>query len=625
MELRNHLMLWLAVTSIVPLAIFMAAMTYYQERFFVSSVDQEVTQELVRLTAKLDDHRSSQQHFVSALAKTHALEQFGQAYLQRQHSQISRAQYHKAQQQLQEQLNDLQQLLSKDVQVRVLNEAGQALLISSNSASPQTAASTADWLSNASLNTLLATLPNDQVSFINTSKWRPIGQSSLLADLVIPVEIIADTRLYLLLQQNGSGYDALLNLSSRLRDIQLTLLLSQESSSSSQVLYDDEQLIGFTTDQRGRAAQDWSDLSKKQSIHNKVYEDVANDTRIYVVDYQPYPNNIEQWQLLARLNRSSQIRQFDNIRLTTIALALFSLLLIGTIASEATRRLVSPIMRLSTNMHAFANDLPIKPDAPTLSAEVKKLQSTFQLMMKRVEVSREDRLDSERRLLETQKLASIGEMAAGIGHELNNPLNNIISLAKLIRSSNSDNTELLEDIHSLREEAFRASRIVAGILNFAREVKPEIRQFDAIDWMLTCESRITDLAAEGDIVINNAFPRAMRINGDPNQLEQVVINLLNNAIQASPPNSQIDVAIYQDAETSNILIQDQGPGFSDDIAKRIFEPFFTTKDVGEGSGLGLAISMGIVESHGGKLELANTTEGGCLARVTLPARGIMPS
>jgi two-component system, NtrC family, sensor kinase len=197
-------------------------------------------------------------------------------------------------------------------------------------------------------------------------------------------------------------------------------------------------------------------------------------------------------------------------------------------------------------------------------------------------------------MLQSAKLASIGQMAAGIGHEINNPLSNILSLTKLVerRLGESDKV-VIQDGRAIREEAERVSRIVTAILNFGRQSHPVRTRFDIRPWLFETLELVEAEAAKRHVGVKAEIESDGVIEGDRDLLQQALVNLLLNALYVSP-------------------------GIAPEVAGNVFDPFFTTKPEGEGSGLGLSISLGIVEHHNGTLKLSNNPEGGVTAMITLP-------
>lgn len=225
------------------------------------------------------------------------------------------------------------------------------------------------------------------------------------------------------------------------------------------------------------------------------------------------------------------------------------------------------------------------------------------------------------RLMESDRLAAVGELVAGVAHEVNNPLSSISAFAQLLLREQGLSPQQRESIEVIRGETMRASQVVKDLLAFARRSEPHsapldlnnvvgrslrMRQYQFGESAVRVES---DLAAD--------LPPVM---GDARQLQQVCLNLLTNAVQAmSPGGGQLTVRTYQVNDLVRLEVRDTGPGIAVDVRARIFEPFFTTKKEGEGTGLGLSVSYGIVTSHGGKIEVAETGPGGTCFRVTLSA------
>jgi two-component system NtrC family sensor kinase len=221
-------------------------------------------------------------------------------------------------------------------------------------------------------------------------------------------------------------------------------------------------------------------------------------------------------------------------------------------------------------------------------------------------------------MMQSAKLVSIGQMAAGIGHEINNPLGNILSLTKLIeREIPEDETRLRKDVQKVRDEADRVSRIVKGILNFARQVPPEKIRFEVKPWLQETIDLVQKDIASNDVSINLNANDGILLDGDRDLLQQAMINLINNAIYASPENSEITVSAMVGDSVLQLIVEDRGSGIAAKQMDNIFDPFFTTKPIGHGSGLGLSICLGIVERHNGTLELVNRKDGGVRAIISL--------
>jgi two-component system NtrC family sensor kinase len=229
----------------------------------------------------------------------------------------------------------------------------------------------------------------------------------------------------------------------------------------------------------------------------------------------------------------------------------------------------------------------------------------------------------QQQLVQSEKMAAIGQLVSGVAHELNNPLASISAFAQLMLS---DANLTPEDRHAtdvISSEAKRAARIVHNLLTFARQHRAE-KTFADINQVVenTLELRGYDLSVRG-IQLERAYASpAPSTMVDAYQLQQVILNLVTNAEQAMAgierARPRLTVRTRFDAETIRIEIEDTGPGIPPDSLERIFNPFYTTKAVGHGTGLGLSISLGIISEHGGRIWAENVPSGGARFCVDLP-------
>ncbi len=234
--------------------------------------------------------------------------------------------------------------------------------------------------------------------------------------------------------------------------------------------------------------------------------------------------------------------------------------------------------------------------------------------------------ETQAQLVQSAKLAAVGELAAGVAHEINNPLTSIIGFTRLLLEDLRPDHEMRADLETVDREAARARQIVRGLLDFARAGDPVLAPADlnalveeAV--MLACtRSVLAKISLEKDL---SPLPPMML---DANQIKQVLVNLLNNAVQAMPNGGRLTVTtrlterkvdeVYR--QMAAVYVSDTGLGIVSENLGRVFDPFFTTKEVGQGTGLGLSVSYSIVEKHNGRIEVESVPEEGSTFIVLLP-------
>ena len=225
----------------------------------------------------------------------------------------------------------------------------------------------------------------------------------------------------------------------------------------------------------------------------------------------------------------------------------------------------------------------------------------------------------EAEALHAGKLSVLGRMAAGVAHEIGNPLSSMDTRLHLMEQR-KDPKFLLESVEVLRGQIRRIGRIVHGISHFARSGTSEWSVWEltsvleeAID-IVRLDRRAKQIVFQRDLAVP-----APKVRGQRDQISQVFLNLLLNAVEAMTEGGTITIATYQANGKARTAISDTGPGMDDTIRGRLFEPFFTTKD--KGTGLGLSISYSLVHAHGGSIEVMSEPGKGCRFTVLLPLAG----
>jgi signal transduction histidine kinase/iron only hydrogenase large subunit-like protein len=268
--------------------------------------------------------------------------------------------------------------------------------------------------------------------------------------------------------------------------------------------------------------------------------------------------------------------------------------------------------------HAQAIDLGLAESEMCLPYTIEQLR----LMVEELAVSHRKLASAQEALVQTEKLASMGQLAAGIAHEVNNPLGVVLMYTHMLLEETPAASPLRPDLETIVEQTDRAKRIVAGLLNFARQNKVTLSQTDIPDLLARVRRSVP---APPEITVRVAHEQVRdTAEMDSDQIAQVLINLATNAVAAMPGGGTLTIgARLQDGQV-HFTISDTGIGIPPENRSKIFTPFFTTKQAGKGTGLGLAVSYGIVKMHRGDIRVESNADPsagptGTTFTVTLPA------
>jgi PAS domain S-box-containing protein len=232
-----------------------------------------------------------------------------------------------------------------------------------------------------------------------------------------------------------------------------------------------------------------------------------------------------------------------------------------------------------------------------------------------------DELKLRDQLVHSERLSAMGELVAGVAHEINNPLQTIVGAVELMLEEHPG-PEMRLDLEMVRREGTRAGQIVRNLLSFVRRSTPDRVAVDLNELVrATAQLREYHLEQNNITLVTELQSGAVTVHVNREEIQQIVLNLILNAEQAilsEGRGSRITVRSYSSGRHQIVEVEDDGPGIGAELRGRIFEPFFTTKEVGQGTGLGLSISHGIASAHGGSLDLCAGKPGACF-RLTLPA------
>ena len=232
---------------------------------------------------------------------------------------------------------------------------------------------------------------------------------------------------------------------------------------------------------------------------------------------------------------------------------------------------------------------------------------------------------TQSQLVQSSKLAAIGELAANVAHEINNPLTSVLGFASYLAEQVPPGQPMREQLDLIQEEAARARDIVRDLLQFSRQSEfiPEVADFNVV--VQQTVAMVRRQGALYQIELNEEYARdPFTVQIDVPRIKQVLLNIINNAIYAMPEGGTLAIRTAVQDDMARVDVSDTGSGISPEHLDRIFEPFFTTKPEVSGTGLGLSVSLGIVESHGGTIEVQSEVDQGSTFTVKLPVKGSAP-
>lgn len=267
---------------------------------------------------------------------------------------------------------------------------------------------------------------------------------------------------------------------------------------------------------------------------------------------------------------------------------------------------------------------PSRGEPVAFLAEEKKLLRAvareLSLILKRIDAEKEkEKLQQQFRHVE--RLAFVGELSAGIAHELNEPLGRILGFAQLIKKAGGLNGQQSEDMERIIKASLYTREIIKKLMIFSRQMPQQITAVDLNEVIGNILYFIDARFVSRQITITQELtPSLPRVQADEVQLGQVLVNLLTNAIHAMPDGGQVTVTTKPKPGGVVLSVRDTGQGMSADVRKKIFEPFFTTKGVGEGTGLGMSVVQGIIIAHNGEIQVSSRPGKGTKVEISLPLK-----
>ena len=269
--------------------------------------------------------------------------------------------------------------------------------------------------------------------------------------------------------------------------------------------------------------------------------------------------------------------------------------------------------------HAIAIHNGLAESEMCLPFSIEKLNR----MVTDLNVTNEKLANAKMELKQSEKLANMGQLSAGIAHELNNPLGVITMYSNILKEEAGQNDEIVDDLNLIVEQAERCKNIVGGLLNFARKNQVNLTEGDIVEF---CKHSLDSVIKPNNIDISFLSlvkdPVAMF---DKDQMMQVLTNLEKNAVEAMSEGGELSLKLKDTDESVYIEVSDNGEGIKEEDKEKVFTPFFTTKGIGKGTGMGLPLVYGIIKMHGGQIKVesnADPAKGptGTTFRIELPRR-----
>ncbi|HEY1235596.1 MAG TPA: ATP-binding protein [Candidatus Binatia bacterium] len=334
----------------------------------------------------------------------------------------------------------------------------------------------------------------------------------------------------------------------------------------------------------------------------------------------------------ASYNLTLETRRNRIILTTAVLIAILSFVIFFMVRRSLTRpikQLISGIREIGEGNWEKRLDVEGQNEISSLAVEFNQMCHRLEELYRKLIQEQRERLNLERSLRQSDKLASVGQLAAGLAHEIGTPLNIIGGRAEFLLRRPRAQKEVNDNLQTIRSQIDRIAGIVRQLLEFSRRREPAFRRVEPLSLLEKVIRLLEHKIAEKNVMIDFEVDKSLPfISADADQLQQVFLNLLLNSLQALPYGGRIKIsaAVALDGNEAAsekqsrlcIEFEDNGAGITHEHIGQVFDPFFTTKDIGEGTGLGLSVSYGIVKDHGGEIRVQSELGGFTRFSVFLP-------
>jgi two-component system NtrC family sensor kinase len=362
----------------------------------------------------------------------------------------------------------------------------------------------------------------------------------------------------------------------------------------------------------------WMTGSEGVNIHPETGDIVAYQF------YSPYNRADKGWVVVVEARRDFFMAPLATIKARIVWWAGLVLVLMVLASFFFSKSISRPIREVIDGTTLIGKDLSHRITVRSQD-EIGTLAQKINLMASSLEQHLAEKKRIANQICQSEKLASIGEMAAGLAHELNTPLSNVRALSSMagkdLKNGKYTPESIANDLDDIQEQTGICSEIISGLLSFARHQNPE-KTYQDINELIESSLSLTRIQlAKKDIEVvfeKNSHLPFLKIDG--HQIKQVFVNILLNAVDALEDGGQLAISLSDTDGKLFIRFVDKGHGIRPERLAKIFDPFFTTKEVGKGTGLGLSVSYGIMKSHGGTIEVDSSPGEGSVFTVILPMR-----
>ena len=564
LRIHSHIFILVFLATVLPLVALALGASYYSESNYQKDVQREIISSLNGLAIELNRELQHSRNLVLGISRAASLKSFMPIL-----DSVSRNEMHPniriSRKKVNRYFEGFQTILPGQFIMRVFDTHAETLVKVSHNKVSQAQYENLNGIhyvehqiTNNSFLKLLKSLPRNEVSFLSLPHHSLNNQPDSvlpLLDYAVPLYSKNKWLGTLVVTLSGTQIDRIVDNVPRLYKGKLFITENNPDNPGrhSLLLYDEHSNLHVA-----QIRPSFITLREKFTV---LMDEVINNTEglikmdkslVYFTEFFPYPNRLIGWIVATNIDESVISAPFTKIRLAIWLFAATTLLITLILTGIAVRKISLPVCRLANQLKSFADgQYEQRARTDQSISEIQVLASSFNYMADTLVHEQSERGKAQNMVLQNNKLASIGQMAAGIGHEINNPLNNILSYSTLISRNISKQANKIEsgfllslqkDIEALRNETLRASEIIKGILNFARQMPPQLTLFSVKLWLEKSISLVQQEAKSRHITINLQLAEDATIEADQAQLKQVMVNLLLNAVQSSEDNATIEIS-----------------------------------------------------------------------------------